>query len=108
MDLAILSSDGGNSCDGVQSKLPVSQVATTNSKLGQEEVDNYLFRGGTWRMNKIVDSAKATPWSYFQSCVLSTILYNKNNSTFFALARLSYKNLGKLREHLEHILLDRM
>ena len=21
-------------------------------------------------MNKIVDSAKATPWSYFQSCVL--------------------------------------
>ena len=70
MELAILSSDGGNSCDGVQSKLPVSQVATTNSKLGQEEVDNYLFRGGTWRMNKIVDSAKATPWSYFQSCVL--------------------------------------
>lgn len=47
MELAILYSDGGNSCDGVQSKLAVSQVATTNSELGQEEVDNYLFRGGT-------------------------------------------------------------
>ena len=47
MELAILYSDGGNSCDGVQSKLPVNQVAASNSKLGQEEVDNYVFRGGT-------------------------------------------------------------
>lgn len=74
MELAILYSDGGNSCDGVQSKLPVNQVAASNSKLGQEEVDNYLFRGGTWGMNKIVDSAEVTHWSYFQSCVLSTAL----------------------------------